>query len=195
MVLKLVRADIRVILTSSSAEVVIEGIVIGAITSWLRTYESIAIWLEGIALVLLFIWELKGRKEQHEEMVVQMDISRKQIHADRVAEIFKSLRRFEHFLVESVHKTKTFGPGKDYSEYGDISRKGGQIFQEYLDLQEAYYLSYLVSDALAAYMKERMAEADGLQRIPEPQEFYRKLQEFHQKWDVYKMATKIRDLS
>ena len=107
----------------------------------------------------------------------------------------QTLRRFEHFIVEGVHKTKTFGPGKDYSEFGDISRNGGHVLQEYLDLQEAYYLSYLVSDALAAYMKERMAEADGLQRIPEPEEFTRKLEEFHQKWDVYKMAAKIRELS
>jgi hypothetical protein len=169
--------------------------VISAITGWLRTYESIAIWLEGIALVLLFIRELKGRKEQREEMLVQMDIWRKQIHADRVAEIFRVLRRFENFVVQSVHTTKNFGPGRDFSERGDVSQKGGKIFQEYLDLQEAYYLSYLISDPLAAFMKERMAEADGLQRIPDPQVFHNKLQEFHRNWDVYKLAAKIRELS
>src|SRR4029077_3641708 len=162
--------------------------------NWLKTYESVAIWLEGIALVLLFIWELRGRKEQHEEMLKQLDIARKQIHADRVAEIFKALRKFENWLVESVHKTNRFGPNRDFSVAGDASY-GGPIYQEYLDLQEAYYLSYLVSDPLAAYMKQRMAEADALQRIPDRDEFYRKLQEFHQKWDVYTMAANIRELS
>ena len=166
-----------------------------AFVNWLKANEAVAIWLEGIALVLLFIWELKGRKEQHEEMLSQMDIARKQIHADRVAEIFKALRTFENWLVESVHKTNSFGPGRDYSETGDLSRFGGAIFQEYLDLQEAYYLSYLVSDPLAAYMKERMAEADGLQKISDRDEFFKRLSEFHQKWDVYRMAAKIRELS
>ena len=79
------------------------------------------------------------------------------------------------------------GPGKDFSEHGNI-------FQEYLDLQEAYYLSYLVSDPLAAYMKQRMEEADGLQRVA-PEEFQRKLQEFLKNWNVYEMAAKIRELS
>ena len=72
---------------------------------------------------------------------------------DRVAEIFKTLRAFHNFLILAVHFHKSFGPGRDYSEFGDLSLKGGRIFQEYLDLQEAYYLSYLVSDPLAAYMK------------------------------------------
>jgi hypothetical protein len=165
-----------------------------AVANWLKSYDYIAIWLEGIALVLLFIWELKGRKEQHGEILKQMDISRKQIHADRVAEIFKALRRFENWIVESVHKTNRFGPNRDFSIAGDAGL-GGPIYQEYLDLQEAYYLSYLVSDPLAAYMKQRMAEADALQRIADRDEFYKKLTEFHIKWDVYRMAAKIRELS
>jgi hypothetical protein len=114
---------------------------------------------------------------------------------DRVAEIFKTLRAFHNFLILAVHFHKSFGPGRDYSEFGDLSLKGGRIFQEYLDLQEAYYLSYLVSDPLAAYMKERMAEADGLQRIKDPNEFHQKLQAFNNSWDVYKMAARIRELS
>ncbi len=166
------------------------------IANWLKTYESIAIWLEGIALVLLFIWELRGRAEQHEEMLKQIDIARKQIHADRVAEIFRALRAFENFLVDAIHRNKSFGPGRDYSEFGDVGRHPeGKIFQPYLNLQEAYYLSYLVSDPLAAYMKERMQEADGLQRIQNSEEFHRRLAAFHKNWDVYKMAAKIRELS
>jgi hypothetical protein len=175
---------------------------LGAFLDLLHKYESVAIWLEGIALVLILLFEEKARREQRDEMHEQreisrkqMDIWRKQIHADRVAEIFKALRNFEHFIVQGVHFRKTVGPGKDFSDSGDYSNKGGNIFKEYLDLQEAYYLSYLVSDPLAAFMKERMAEADGLQRIASPEEFHNKLQEFHKSWDVYKMAVKIRELS
>ena len=56
--------------------------------------------------------------------------------------------------------------------------KGGKIFQEYLDLQEAYYLSYLVSDPLAAYMKQRTEEADRLQRVASPMSLQQKSKSF-----------------
>jgi len=176
---------------------------------WLKDYESIAIWLEGIALVALFFldWreyrhqgterlrQERDRMDQHKETAAQMEIWRKQIHADRVAEIFKTLRTFHNFVIRAVHLDKTFGPGSDYSEFGDLSLKGGKIFKEYLDLQEAYYLSYLVSNPLAAFMKTRMAEADGLQRVKDPAAFYQKLEEFNQNWDVYELAARIRELS
>jgi|GEM_PF-2860615 hypothetical protein len=178
--------------------------------NWLRVYEPIAIWLEGIALVAIFVLdsreyrkqgqerlkEEQERIDQHKETAAQMDIWRKQIHADRVAEIFRALRAFENFLVDSVHRNRSFGPGRDYSEFGNLgTHPYSKIFPAYLNLQEAYYLSYLVSDPLAAYMKERMAEADGLQRVKDPEEFHRRLAEFHKNWDVYKMAAKIRELS
>jgi hypothetical protein len=59
------------------------------------------------------------------------------------------------------------------SEFGNISLKGGKIFREYLDLQESY-LSHLISDPLAAFVKERMTEADNLQRINDQNIFYQK---------------------
>jgi hypothetical protein len=123
-----------------------------------------------------------------------MDIARKQIHADRVAEIWTALRRFE-YLIAWGRIDGRVGPGKGFSEHGDLGMKGGKIFQEYLDLQEAYYLSYLVSDPLAAFMKQRMDEADALQRTKSPDEFANKTQEFFKNWDLYKMARRIRDLS
>jgi hypothetical protein len=54
---------------------------------------------------------------------------------------------------------------------------------------------YLFSNPLAAYMKERMAEADSLQKIAAMDEFYTRLEDFNQKWDVYKMAAAIRESS
>lgn len=172
------------------------------IVSFTKNYESIAIWAEGIALVLLFVLEFAEfrkqgaeRQTQHEENALQLDVARKQIHAERVAEIFKALRRFERFVMEGVYSNQTVGPDKDFSEFGDYSRKGGKVFQQYLDLQEAYYLSYLVSDPLAAYMKQRMVDADRLQRVKDPVEFDQRLKEFKENWDVYKMAAAIRELS
>lgn len=116
----------------------------------------------------------QDRLEQHEETAAQMEVWQKQIHADRVAEVFKTLRAFHNFLIRAIH-INTFGPGRDYSEFGNISLKGGKMFQQYLDLQEAYYLSYLISDPLAASVKESMTEADDLQRINDPSVF-------HQSW-------------
>jgi len=160
----------------------------------LRASEPVALWVEGIALVAILISENRDRKRQHKETIEQMDIARKQIHADRVAEIFKVLRRFEYFVVWGQIDGRV-GPGRDFSEHGNVGMKGGKIFQEYIDLQEACYLSYLVSDPLAVYMKQRMEEADGLQRVAGPDEFQRRVQGFLKNWNVYEMAAKIRELS
>jgi hypothetical protein len=133
----------------------------------------------------------EAAREQAKLLPAQMEIARKQIHADRVAEIFKTLRRFANFV---VHSGKV-GPGKDFSEFGNLGLKGGTICQEYLDLQEAFYLSKMVSEPLFEFMKERMDEADGLQRISDQELFQKKLAEFHQNWSVYEIAAKLRELS
>ncbi len=60
-----------------------------AVFHWLRTHEqSLAIWLEGIALVAIFVLELKEyrrqgseREEQHKESVAQMAIMQSQADA------------------------------------------------------------------------------------------------------------------
>lgn len=59
-----------------------------SVAAWLKNYESLAIWLEGIALVALFILDWRERKdqrqerrEQHQETAAQMEISRKQVEA------------------------------------------------------------------------------------------------------------------
>jgi hypothetical protein len=166
---------------------------LAVIADWLREYESLAIWLEGIALVAILGFDVYARRAEHNETMSAMDVSRKQIHADRVAEIWKALRNFEHFIAWGRIDGRV-GPGKDFSEHGNVGL-GGEIFEEYINLQEAYYLSYLVSDPLAAYMKKRMEEADGLQRVAAADEFERRLQEFFKNWNVYEMAKKIRELS
>jgi hypothetical protein len=180
-----------------------------SVAEWFRMYEFIAVWLEAIALILLFglDWlesrsqgkerklQEEERRSLHEETAAQMEIWRKQLHSDRVVEIFQTLRKFHNFIIRGVYFDKTVGPGKDFSDTGDYSNKGGNVFPEYLELQEAFYLSRLVSEPLYAFMKERMGDADGLQRIADPVTFNQRLQEFNHKWDVYKMAEKIRELS
>jgi hypothetical protein len=59
-----------------------------ALTAWLKTYESLAIWLEGIALVAIFVldWrermdQRQERQEQHRETAVQLDVSHRQVEA------------------------------------------------------------------------------------------------------------------
>jgi hypothetical protein len=44
-------------------------------TTWLKTYESVAIWLEGIALVLIFVWDRIDSRQQHRETLAQLGIS------------------------------------------------------------------------------------------------------------------------
>ena len=48
---------------------------------WLRTHEFIAIWLEGIALILIFVWHRLDSRKQHREMLAQLSISQKQVEA------------------------------------------------------------------------------------------------------------------
>ena len=170
------------------------------VSGWLTNHEALAVWLEGIALVLILFldWtELRNqhqeRKEQHDETAAQMDIWRKQIHSQSVREIWKALRNFEYFVVHSG----MVAPGRQFIDekvHAD-SIHGFAVCKPYFDLQEAYYLSNLVSARLFDYMKQRMTEADGLQRVPDATLLQKKLQEFHKNWDVYEMAAKIRELS
>jgi hypothetical protein len=51
------------------------------VINWLRTYEFIAIWLEGIALVAIFVWDRLDSREQHEETLTQLKIAQRQVEA------------------------------------------------------------------------------------------------------------------
>jgi hypothetical protein len=48
---------------------------------WLTKYEAVAIWLEGIALLLIFIWDRKDAGEAREESAKQLSVSRDQVEA------------------------------------------------------------------------------------------------------------------
>lgn len=89
--------------------------VFSGLWDWLVKCEAVAVWIEGIALVLIFGLDFRERLErhaarreqdeerrmQHTETARQMEIWRKQIHAESVREIWRALRNFEHFVVHS----------------------------------------------------------------------------------------------
>jgi hypothetical protein len=51
------------------------------IINWFRTYEFVAIWLEGIALVAIFFWDRLDNSKQHKEILAQLEVSQKQTEA------------------------------------------------------------------------------------------------------------------
>jgi hypothetical protein len=53
---------------------------------WLTKYEAVAVWLEGIALVAIFIWDRVDAKKQLTETLKQIDLAQKQIEASHNAE-------------------------------------------------------------------------------------------------------------
>jgi hypothetical protein len=174
--------------------------IFSGVWDWLVKYEAVAVWIEGIALVAIFGLDWMVRTEdkqeqqaQHTETAEQMNIWRKQIHAESVREIWRALRNFEHFV---VHSGKV-AVGKQFMEDdpGNTSIHRFTVCKPYLDLQEAYYLSRLVSERLFDFMKQRMADADSLQRVPEAGLLQERIAKFHKNWDVYEMAAKLRDLS
>lgn len=52
-----------------------------AILTWFNTYQYIAIWLEGIALVLIFVWDRVDSRKQHRETLAQLNVSQAQTNA------------------------------------------------------------------------------------------------------------------
>jgi hypothetical protein len=79
--------------------------------NWLTKYEAVAVWIEGLALVGIFIWDRIDASAAHNETLEQHAIWRRQIHADRVAEIFTMIQDFlftagGHFLSEGFSYVK-----------------------------------------------------------------------------------------
>jgi len=49
-----------------------------SIYSWLHNHETLALWLEGIALVLILAWDVCVHREQRQETIDQMKIMERQ---------------------------------------------------------------------------------------------------------------------
>jgi hypothetical protein len=53
---------------------------------WVKASEPIALWVEGIALVLIFIWDRIDANRGHEETIAQLKIAQDQIKISQNAE-------------------------------------------------------------------------------------------------------------
>jgi hypothetical protein len=56
------------------------------IVGWLTRYEAVAVWLEGLALVFIFIWDRLDASRSHKETVAQLKIAQDQIRISQNAE-------------------------------------------------------------------------------------------------------------
>jgi hypothetical protein len=56
---------------------------IAIIWTWLSTHEWLAIWLEGVALVAIFIWDRIDSSISHKQTLEQLEITRQQAEAAR----------------------------------------------------------------------------------------------------------------
>ena len=53
--------------------------------NWFDSHQYVAIWLEGIALVAIFIWDRIDARQQHDQTLAQMEIMRNQAVATEMA--------------------------------------------------------------------------------------------------------------
>jgi hypothetical protein len=56
---------------------------IGIIWPWLSAHEWLAIWLEGVALVAIFVWDRIDSSISHKQTLEQLEITRQQAEAAR----------------------------------------------------------------------------------------------------------------
>jgi len=56
-----------------------------SILDWLKTNEYLAVWLEGIALVAIFLWDRFDASQQHEQTLAQMETMQNQARATETA--------------------------------------------------------------------------------------------------------------
>jgi hypothetical protein len=76
-----------------------EATTMSSIVDWFRNYEFVAIWLEGIALVLIFVWDRLDAKDSNRQMVAQLDSARGQVKASlaQVEATHKPFLSFSHY--------------------------------------------------------------------------------------------------
>jgi hypothetical protein len=56
-----------------------------SVAGWLKAHESLAIWLEGVALVAIFIWDRVDSHQAHRETLKQMNFMQRQAAATETA--------------------------------------------------------------------------------------------------------------
>jgi hypothetical protein len=169
----------------------------GVLFSFLKNNEWLALWVEGIALLLIFIYDRKDAKDQHKETLEQHAIWRRQVHADRVAGIFQAMRTFL-FVVSDGIQNDSFGVGQRFEYHtsaADDPYDEAYPMKEFVAIHEAHHLAILINESLAAYVGERVKEAVALQGVNDHEEFNKRLDIFWKNWEGKKMAEAMRKLS
>src|SRR5690242_2727620 len=59
--------------------------VLAATPNWFDSHQYIALWLEGIALLAIFIWDRIDASQQHKQTLTQMGIMQNQARATETA--------------------------------------------------------------------------------------------------------------
>jgi hypothetical protein len=59
--------------------------VLSTVSDWVKTYESWAVWLEGVALVAILIYDIIDGHQQHKQTLAQMTIMQNQALATETA--------------------------------------------------------------------------------------------------------------
>jgi len=67
--------------------------------------------------------------------------------------------------------------------------------KSYADLLKAKHIAVLINPALAAYVTERVTEANALSNCADSDEFVKRFKVFRDNWEGEKMAEAIRNLS
>src|SRR5438309_4089785 len=58
-----------------------------AIPTWLDSHQFLALWIEGIALLLIFIWDRFDSAGQHKQTLAQIEVMQRSVEASKDAAI------------------------------------------------------------------------------------------------------------
>ena len=74
-----------------------------AAIDWFKLSDSVALWLEGLALLAIFFWDRKDHKEDHKETIDQMKImSRNAVAAEIAANAVKKSAEVAETALKAV---------------------------------------------------------------------------------------------
>jgi hypothetical protein len=88
---------------------------------WLTKYEAVAVWLEGIALVAIFIWDRVDANHDHTETLAQLGIAQAQIKISQNAERAWVLTELEWSKSDSLRVVIGTSKRKDEPEVEETS--------------------------------------------------------------------------
>ena len=129
--------------------------------TWLTRYESVAIWLEGIALVLIFVWDRIDSRHQHRETLAQLAVSQKQADA-----LINSERAWVMVTVEwygEAHVLEGSGTGETTGIYVVLNCSNEGRSPAWIEEKRA---RFQIVDALAD--TPELASAESVRAGPEP---------------------------